>query len=216
MNVKLNDTPVQAQRVFCVGMNYSEHISELGSKTPDAPVIFMKPSHSLVPEGQGVRFPIHGKELHFETELVILIGKEGRVESESNALSFIKGLTLGFDLTMRDCQNQLKKAGHPWELSKAFDDSAPLGNFVEYNNSMDIHNIEFSGKVNDQLRQQGNSSQMIFPVENIIFYIGQIWKLLPGDIIFTGTPPGVGPLKKSDKISAYSSSLQIQCSWEFI
>jgi 5-carboxymethyl-2-hydroxymuconate isomerase len=156
-------------------MNYTEHIRELDGRTPGRPVIFMKPATSIVLPGRKMKFPEHGNDLHFETELVLLIGREGYVKSESEAPQFISGFSVGFDLTLRDLQKDLKKDGLPWEIAKAFDTSAPVGNFVEYDNKIDIHNIEFSGFVNGELRQKGNSSQMIFPVEKLIYSIGSIF-----------------------------------------
>jgi 2-keto-4-pentenoate hydratase/2-oxohepta-3-ene-1,7-dioic acid hydratase in catechol pathway len=215
VELSLNKTKFTARRIFCVGMNYSDHIKELNSKMPQKPVIFMKPPTSLVPLGNKIKFPEHGSELHFETEIVLLIGKEGNVKSQEEALSFISGISLGFDLTLRDLQTQIKKDGHPWEICKSFDDSAPIGEFIPITPAMEIHSIEFSGKVNGQTRQTGNSSQMIFSPEKIIHYIGSIWKLLPGDLIYTGTPPGVGLLKKADQISAHSHIFKHEFEWEF-
>jgi 2-keto-4-pentenoate hydratase/2-oxohepta-3-ene-1,7-dioic acid hydratase in catechol pathway len=215
MDVKLNGKSIRAQRVFCIGMNYAEHVHELKGKTPDQPVVFMKPAQSIAPVGKELDFPVHGNDLHYETELVILIGQSGHVKNETDSLSFISGVTLGFDLTMRDLQGNLKKTGHPWEISKAFEDSAPLGDFVEYDSSIDIHSIEFTGCVNNEVRQRGNSAQMIFPVEKLVHHIGSVWKFIPGDIIFTGTPPGVGSLKKSDIISARCATLSLDFSWKF-
>jgi len=215
MHVRFLSKSLPVGRVFCIGMNYAEHIRELGSNTPDQPVVFMKPPQSIALSGKELNFPVHGKNLHFETELVLYIGKSGHVKTEAESLSFIKGLTVGFDLTLRDLQGELKKSGRPWEISKAFEDSAPLGDFVEYNSSIDIHAIDFAGYVNGQMRQQGNSSQMMFPVEKIVHYIGSIWKFIPGDIIFTGTPPGVGPLNKVDRISARCPTLSLDFAWKF-
>lgn len=215
MNVKLDGQSIPAQRVFCIGMNYTEHVQELNSKTPDQPVVFMKPAQSIAPTGKELIFPEHGNDLHYETELVILIGRSGHVKNEIEALSFIQGLTIGFDLTMRDLQGKLKKAGHPWELSKSFENSAPLGNFIHFNSSIDIHNIRFEGSINNEIRQKGNSAEMIFPIEKLIHYIGSVWKFIPGDIIFTGTPPGVGSLSKTDVISAHSQTLSLDFTWKF-
>jgi len=215
MNLKLGEKSIPAQRVFCVGMNYTEHIQELSGKIPNQPVIFMKPAHSIALPGKKLRFPDHGQDLNYETELVLLIGRQGRVSSPSEAISFIQGITLGFDLTLRDIQKKLKQDGHPWELSKSFEDSAAIGNFIEFHSSINLESIEFEGYVNDELRQKGNTSQMIFPVENLVHYIGSVWEFIPGDVIFTGTPPGVGSLKKSERIRARSSGLSLDFSWEF-
>lgn len=219
MVIILNGHKLNTRRIFCVGMNYMDHIKELDSKKPSNPVIFMKPDSCLVAPGKKLRFPSHGSNLHFESELVVLIGKKGRAESKEKALEFIAGLGVGFDLTLRDVQNNLKNAGHPWEVCKAFDDSSPIGGFVPYNKEMNLENIEFSGYVNGHLKQAGNSGQMIYPIRDLIVYLSTIWTLAPGDLIYTGTPPGVGPLKKSDRISLSSplfSTQKVQeFSWDF-
>ncbi|MDH4199537.1 MAG: fumarylacetoacetate hydrolase family protein [Spirochaetia bacterium] len=215
MEIVLHGKSATVQRIFCVGMNYLDHVKELNNKIPEKPVIFMKPASSLIASGKNPRFPSHGSNLHYETELVLLIGKGGHVKQESDAIRFISGLTIGFDLTLRDLQNNLRQNGHPWEISKAFDDSAPIGNFLEFKSGVDLNNIEFSGFVNGEMRQKGNSSEMIFPIEKLVSCIGSIWDFLPGDIIFTGTPPGVGILKKGDTFSARFSLSNEEFSWQF-
>lgn len=149
--------------------------------------------------------PRHGSLLHHEVEVVLLIGRGGQDVPEADALSHIAGITLGIDLTLRDVQGQLKKSGLPWELSKAFEQSAPLGHFKTYDtNSIDLENLPFTCSVNDDLRQQGNTRDMLFPVRNLIHRLSGWWTLRPGDIIFTGTPSGVGPLKAGDQVDIES------------
>ena len=167
---------------------------------PTKPVVFIKPATCLVKPGEPIHFPKHGKELHHEVEIVVKVGKEGRVKSEKEASSFISALSVGLDLTLRDVQDEMKKKGLPWEIAKAFDQSAPLGNFIPYNGTMDLKNISFSCKVNGIERQQGNSGKMIFSIERLLVELSQIWLLYPGDLIYTGTPSGVGPLKIGDAI----------------
>ena len=193
------------QRIFCIGKNYDEHVKELGSTAPEEPVVFMKPVCSIVAPGETLSMPRHGSLLHHEVEVVLLIGRGGQDVPEADALSHIAGITLGIDLTLRDVQGQLKKSGLPLELSKAFEQSAPLGHFKTYDtNSIDLENLPFTCSVNDDLRQQGNTRDMLFPVRNLIHRLSGWWTLRPGDIIFTGTPSGVGPLKAGDQVDIES------------
>jgi len=194
------------QRIFCIGKNYDEHVKELGSTAPEEPVVFMKPVCNIVAPGETLSMPRHGSLLHHEVEVVLLIGRGGQDVPEADALTYISGITLGLDLTLRDVQGRLKKLGLPWELSKAFEQSAPLGYFKTYDpNSIDLENFSFTCSVNGGLRQQGNTRDMLFPVRNLIHRLSGWWTLRPGDIIFTGTPSGVGPLKQGDQVGIESS-----------
>jgi len=207
MKVYLGKKSLEARRVFCIGRNYADHIKELSDQVPEKPVIFMKPESSLVPEGDEISFPTHGKEFHYETELVLLIGKEGKPATVKKALDYVAGISLGFDLTMRDVQRYLLPKGLPWELCKAFDQSAPIGKFIEKEKIKDLNKIEFFGKVNDKVVQHGSSSQMINSFETLVYEISQAWKLLPGDLIYTGTPSGIGPVNHGDQITAESDEI---------
>lgn len=206
MELSLNNPSFIPNRIFCIGKNYGEHIKELGGEQPpEEPVVFMKPVTSIVAPSQSLSFPPYGNELHHEVEVVLLIGKEGKNISEANALSHISGVTLGLDLTLRDVQKKLKKAGLPWELSKSFEQSAPVGLFKEYNQgNIDLENLPFSCSVNGTLRQKGNTREMIFPVQKLIRILSGWWTLRPGDIIFTGTPAGVASLNPGDEIEVES------------
>ncbi len=205
----------EASRIFCVGKNYRKHIQELQDEDPDQPVIFMKPVSCIVRPEEKIKFPTHGTCLHHEVELVVLVGWGGKNISASHARSHIAGLSLGLDLTLRDVQSSLKKKGLPWEIAKAFDQSAPLGEFVALKNSIDLDAIAFSCEVNGELRQQGNSGQMIYSITKIIQFLSGIWELLPGDIIYTGTPSGVGPLGSGDTIKVFSDGIG-EYSWELL
>jgi len=194
------------QRIFCIGKNYDEHVKELGSTVSEEPVVFMKPVCNIVAPGKILSIPRHGSLLHHEVEVVLLIGRGGQDVPEADALSYIAGITLGLDLTLRDVQGRLKKSGLPWELSKAFEQSAPLGYFKTYDsNSIDLENLSFTCSVNGDFRQQGNTRDMLFPVRNLIHRLSGWWTLRPGDMIFTGTPSGVGPLKQGDQVDIESS-----------
>jgi len=202
-------------RVFCIGRNYAEHVQELSNTIPEKPVIFIKPATCLVKPGEKIHFPKHGKELHHEVEIIVKIGSEGRVAREEEALSFVSAVTVGLDLTLRDVQADLKKKGLPWEIAKAFDQSAPIGSFVPYNKSIDLNNISFGCKVNGIERQRGNSRDMIFSIPRLLVELSKIWMLRPGDLLFTGTPSGVGPLKVGDSIEI-KSNLTGSFSWSIV
>ena len=194
-------------RLFCIGRNYVAHARELSSKLPSAPVVFMKPGTCLVAPGEPVRFPAHGTELHHEVELVVRIGKQGKNIQPKQALSCISAWSVGLDLTLRDVQDMLKDRGLPWEVSKAFDQSAPVGEFVPYNDQVDLQSIGLECRVNGQIRQQGNTRDMIFPVPQLISHLSCIWTLFPGDLIYTGTPAGVGPLLPGETIEITGDSI---------
>jgi 5-carboxymethyl-2-hydroxymuconate isomerase len=215
MKISLGKKNYEARRVFCIGRNYSDHIKELHDEIPEKPVIFMKPETSLVPEGEQIKFPLHGRDFHYETELVVLIGKEGRPDTPKKAMEYIAGISLGFDLTMRDVQRYLLPKGLPWELSKSFDQSAPIGRFVEKERIRDLNAIEFFGKVNGEVKQHGFTRDMINGFDVLVFEISRAWKLLPGDLIYTGTPSGIGPLKHGDQIIAESDQIG-SFSWKLI
>lgn len=187
-------------RIFCVGRNYVAHAKELNNAVPEAPVIFMKPLSSLVEEGQFIPYPTHGKILEQEAELVVQIGKKGKPASLEEARTFVSAFTLGLDLTLRDLQTSLKQKGLPWEISKAFDGSATLGNWISASTIMDWQNINFRCYVNDNLRQEGYVKEMLFSIPEIILFISNIWSFIPGDMIYTGTPAGVGAIHPGDLI----------------
>jgi acylpyruvate hydrolase len=213
LEFQIEGRAIPAARIFCVGKNYRKHIQELEDEAPDQPVIFMKPASCLVSPQEDIKLPTHGTCLHHEVELVVLIGRGGKNISTSNARSHIAGLSLGLDLTLRDVQSALKKKGLPWEIAKAFDQSAPLGEIVPLNNSIHLGDISFSCAVNGERRQQGNSGQMIYSIPKIIQYLSGIWELLPGDLIYTGTPSGVGPLSSGDAITIVSEGIG-EFTWE--
>ena len=206
MNSFVHHKTIKPNRIFCIGKNYDKHIKELGGKqVPDEPVVFMKPLCSIVAPGN-ICPPPYGNELHHEVEVVLLIGKGGNNIPESQALTHISDITLGLDLTLRDIQKKLKLKGLPWERAKSFEESAPLGIFKKYQD-MDLGNLPFSCFVNDDLRQEGNTGEMIFPVAKLIHILSGWWTLKPGDIIYTGTPAGVGPLQPGDRIVAESPKI---------
>ncbi|MBW1772861.1 MAG: fumarylacetoacetate hydrolase family protein [Deltaproteobacteria bacterium] len=212
MLISVEGDQYEALRVFCIGRNYAAHIEELKSERLEAPTMFSKPPTSLVPPGTDIRMPVHGNDLQHEAEVVVLIGKEGAPKDQEEATGFIRALSLGLDMTLRDVQRVQKEKGLPWEIAKSFDQSAPIGTFSPYNDTFDLGNIPFSCHVNGELRQQGNTGDMIFPIPAQVLGVSRIWRLLPGDLIYTGTPAGVGSLKPGDTISV-ESELMGPFSW---
>jgi 2-keto-4-pentenoate hydratase/2-oxohepta-3-ene-1,7-dioic acid hydratase in catechol pathway len=194
-------------RIFCIGRNYAEHVREFNNPMPKKPVIFMKPYSCLVLPGETIRFPSHGKELHHETEVVVAIGREVKPLTENDAEAFIQSLTLGLDLTLRDVQREMKTKGLPWELAKSFDQSAPLGEMVPYREPLRFDAIQFACYVNGDKRQEGRTWDMIFPIPRLIMEVAGVWVLRPGDLIFTGTPAGIGPLQPGDRVEISSPQL---------
>jgi 2-keto-4-pentenoate hydratase/2-oxohepta-3-ene-1,7-dioic acid hydratase in catechol pathway len=202
-------------RIFCFGLNYLDHIRELSNTPPEKPVIFMKPATCLVLPGEKIRYPKHGKELNHEVEIVIKIGRKGKARTEKEALSFIDSITVGLDLTLRDVQNKLREKGQPWEIAKAFDHSAPIGDFIPYNESIDLNNISFGCKVNGEQRQKRNTGNLIFSIGKLLVELSKIWTLYPGDLMYTGTPSGVGLLNIGDTIEV-ESELIGSFSWSIV
>jgi 2-keto-4-pentenoate hydratase/2-oxohepta-3-ene-1,7-dioic acid hydratase in catechol pathway len=194
-------------RIFCIGRNYAEHVRELSNVVPQKPVVFMKPGSCLVGSGETIRFPKHGHDLQHEVEVVIRIGKPGRIETKEDALSWIDAVTIGLDLTLRDVQDELKKRGLPWEKSKAFDQSAPIGEFVPCDGTIDLNNLSFTCRVNGVERQRGSTRDMIFSFETLLVEVSAIWSLRPGDLIFTGTPSGVGALAVGDTVEIHGERI---------
>ena len=196
------------ERIFCVGRNYAEHAKELGNLMPapsSTPIIFMKPVTSLV-QGDTLVLPKDLGAVHHEMELVLQLGRGGSAIPESAALAHVAAASLGLDLTLRDEQARLKQAGSPWELAKAFDGAAALGSFTSAG-GLDLQALDMRCTVNGVLRQQGNTRDMLYPVATIISFLSRRWRLLPGDLIYTGTPAGVGPLVPGDRIEISSPAL---------
>lgn len=195
-------------KIFCIGRNYSEHAKELGNAVPENPVVFSKPDTALLKNGEPFYLPEFSKDVHHEIELVIRINKVGKNIQEKFAQNYFNEIGLGVDFTARDLQAQLKAKGLPWELAKGFDGSAPLGDFFSIE-GLDLNNINFGLKKNDVWVQQGNSRDMIFSFAQIISFISSYFTLKVGDLIYTGTPAGVGPVKIGDKLVGYVGDKQM-------
>jgi len=191
-------------KILCIGRNYAEHIAELQNETPDAPVIFAKPDTALLQRNQPFFYPDFSQDIHHEIELVLRISKNGKNIDEKFAHTYFDAIGLGIDFTARDLQSKLKSKGLPWELAKGFDGSAPLSTtFKPVSDFTDLANINFRLEVNGEVRQQGNSSLMLHPFAAIIAYISRFITLKMGDLIFTGTPSGVGPVQIGDQLTGY-------------
>lgn len=190
-------------KIICIGRNYVDHAKELNNPVPSKPVFFMKPDTALIQKHNPFFYPEFSNDIHYETELVLKICKNGKHIDEKFAHKYYNQIGIGIDLTARDLQNECKKKGLPWEIAKAFDNSAPLGEFLAVSDFNDLDNIKFSLKINGEIRQNGNSGDMIFSFAKIIAYLSQFITLKIGDLIFTGTPAGVGPIKIGDHFEAF-------------
>jgi len=213
-SITVGERVIKPCRIFCIGKNYTEHIRELDdfdstlqSKNEKQPVVFMKPTTSIVSPGESIHVPSYGNVLHHEVEVVVLLKGGGKNILIEDSLSCVAGVTLGLDLTLRDVQVEVKKKGHPWELSKSFDHSSPLGLMRPYDDSFDLFDIPFACFVNEEKRQEGNTKDMLFSIPKIISFLSTVWKLMPGDLIYTGTPSGIGVIKSRDEISLNSPIL---------
>ena len=190
-------------KIICIGRNYFAHVAELDRELPAEPLFFMKPASALLLPHNPFFYPDFSHEIHYETELVIRISKPGRSIEKKFAQRYYDAITVGIDFTARDLQRQCIKKGHPWEIAKAFDSSAPVGEFKKINELENPNNISFGMKLNDQWVQQGQSSDMIFDFDDIVSYVSRFVTLEEGDYIFTGTPSGVGEVHVGDKLELF-------------
>ena len=190
-------------KIICIGRNYADHAKELGNEIPEEPVIFMKPKSALLQTHTPFYYPEFTNELHYECELVLRVSKNGKYIQERHASNYYNGITVGIDFTARDIQEECKKKGLPWEKAKAFDNSAAVGKFIDITPEFKKNNVNFSLKMNKEEVQKGNSGQMIFNFESIIAHISNYFSLNIGDLIFTGTPAGVGECVVGDELEAF-------------
>ncbi|MGG9960603.1 fumarylacetoacetate hydrolase family protein [Ferruginibacter sp. SUN106] len=190
-------------KIICVGRNYADHAKELGNDIPEEPVIFMKPKSALLQSHTPFYYPEFSNELHYECELVLRVCKNGKYIQERHASNYYNGITVGIDFTARDIQDELKKKGLPWEKAKAFDNSAAVGKFIDVTPAMNRKNIGFTFFKNKELVQTGNSGNMIFSIDSLISHISNYFSLNIGDLIFTGTPAGVGECVVGDVLEAF-------------
>lgn len=182
-------------KIVCVGRNYAEHARELKNPVPSEPILFIKPSTSATSIEKSIQVPFSRGDVHFETELALLIGRPLQEASPRQAEQAIVGLGLALDLTLRELQSSLKEKGHPWEIAKGFDGACPLSPFIKLDRVPNWEDMNFSLEIDGVLRQQGNTAEMLFPVPHLLAEMSRHFTLEPGDIVLTGTPAGVGVLK---------------------
>jgi acylpyruvate hydrolase len=191
-------------RIFAIGRNYVEHIEELKNEKPSDPVIFTKPDTAILRNNSPFYYPDFSKDVHHEVELVLRICREGKNIEEKFAHKYYDAIGVGIDFTARDVQQKLKEKGLPWDIAKGFNGSAPISDkFIPVGEFKDVKNINFSLKVDGEFKQQGNTSLMLFNFDYIILYLSKFFTLKTGDLIFTGTPKGVSPVKVGNVLSAY-------------
>jgi len=190
-------------KIFCVGRNYVGHASELDNEIPDEPIIFMKPKSALLQPHTPFYYPEFTNELHYECELVLRISKNGKYIQEKFASKYYDAVTVGIDFTARDIQNQLKEKGLPWEKAKAWDNSAAIGKWILLTNIKNKKDINFCLYKNKELVQQSNSNMMIHNFDNIVSYISNFFSVNIGDLVFTGTPAGVGEIVVGDEMEGF-------------
>jgi len=189
-------------KIICIGRNYAEHAKELGNEIPQSPVIFMKPDTAILKKGSDFYIPEFSNDIHYELEVVLKISKGGKYIQPENAANHYDEIGLGIDFTARDLQSKLKEKGLPWELAKGFDGSAVVSDFYK-KEDFDLKNLNFSLLKNSEKVQDGNTSMMIFSPDKMIEFVSQYFTLRVGDLIFTGTPKGVGKVAENDILEAF-------------
>ncbi|TCD03856.1 fumarylacetoacetate hydrolase family protein [Pedobacter psychroterrae] len=196
-------------KIIAIGRNYAAHAKELNNPVPDKPVIFLKPDTAVLKDDKPFYIPEFSSEIHYELEVVLKICKEGKHISEKFAANYYDEIGLGIDFTARDIQNIHKEQGLPWELAKAFDHSAAISKFIPKTEFTDIKDLDFELKINGESRQIGNTKNLLFSFEQIIAFVSQYITLKKGDLIFTGTPEGVGKINKTDRLAAWLENRQL-------
>lgn len=215
VKIRNSSREIEIGKIVCVGRNYAEHAMELGNEVPEKPVIFLKPASSVIFSGEKITYPSFSHDMHHETELVLLIGKKIKNGSEKESEEAIEGYGVGLDMTLRDIQSELKKKSHPWTIAKCFDTSAVLSDFVL---KKDVHitlEEEITLTINGEIRQREKLNMMLFKPVKIVQYISSLMTLDAGDLIYTGTPKGVGKVEKGDKLHAKISGIaELECTVE--
>ena len=192
-------------KLICIGRNYVKHIEELGNEKSESPIIFLKPDSALIENNDPFYYPNFSSEIHYEVEILVKIKKVGKSIPVNFAHKYYDRIGLGIDLTARDLQNKAKTKGLPWDLAKGFNGSAPISHFIP-KDPFNVQNLNFSLKLNGNTVQSSNTSLMLWPIDEIIAYVSQYMTLKKGDILFTGTPEGVGPIKIGDRLEGYIES----------
>ncbi|MEY3678421.1 MAG: hypothetical protein RI924_562 [Bacteroidota bacterium] len=190
-------------KIICIGRNYAEHAKELNNPVPTVPVIFMKPDTAILKDNKPFYHPEFSKDIHYELEIVLKVSKEGKHIAEKFAHKYYDEIGLGIDFTARDIQQKHKEKGLPWELAKSFDHSAPISHFIPKDQFKDLYQLNFHLELNGQTVQKGNTSDLLFQFEKLIAFVSQYITLKKGDLIFTGTPEGVGKVNIGDHLAGY-------------
>ncbi|WP_149206441.1 fumarylacetoacetate hydrolase family protein [Flavobacterium johnsoniae] len=190
-------------KIICIGRNYTNHIEELKNERPDEPVVFMKPDSAVLLKQHPFVIPEFSEEVHHELEIIVKINKVGKYIESKFAHKYYDDISVGIDFTARDLQDKLKAKGLPWEKAKAFDGSAVIGDFLSKSDFVSLENLTFELKKNSEIVQKGNTSLMLWKIDELISYVSQFFTLKIGDIIFTGTPAGVGPVKPNDVLEGF-------------
>jgi 2-keto-4-pentenoate hydratase/2-oxohepta-3-ene-1,7-dioic acid hydratase in catechol pathway len=196
-------------KVIAIGRNYAAHAKELNNAVPTKPIIFLKPDTAVLKDNKPFYIPDFSSDIHYELEVVLKICKEGKHISEKFANTYYEEIGLGIDFTARDIQSEHKEKGLPWELAKAFDNSAVISNFIPKNTFKDLQQLQFELQINKETRQNGNTQNVLFSFEKIIAFVSQYFTLKKGDLIFTGTPEGVGQIKQGDHLEAWLEGHQL-------
>ena len=196
-------------KIIAVGRNYVEHIQELNNEQPEEPVIFLKPETAIPLKNEPFFYPEFSKDVHYEVEILVKISRTGKNIEEKFANKYYDEIGIGIDFTARDVQSRLKAKGLPWELAKAFNGSAPISGFVPKTDYPDLQNLNFGLAVNGETRQRGNTSLMLYKIDYLISFVSRYFLLQQGDILFTGTPKGVGPVHPGDQLTAYIEDKQL-------
>lgn len=207
VHFKGNGSSLPVGKILCLGRNYAEHAKEMQTSIPEVPVVFLKPATAIIHDGGKVVLPSISNDVHHEVEMVVVIGKNARNIDISKAYDCVAGYAVGLDMTLRDVQSEAKKKGLPWTVAKGFDTSAPISDAVESASIANPHELDITLRVNDKTRQSANTAKMIFRVDFLVSYLSSIFTLEPGDLIFTGTPEGVGPVHAGDVLEAELESV---------
>lgn len=207
LRIQGSDIRLRPGKLVCVGRNYADHAKEMNSSVPDTPMLFLKPASALVGDGGCVELPPESNDVHHEVELVAVIGRRTRRVSPHEALASVCGLAVGLDMTARDLQQAAKEVGHPWSVAKGFDTFAPLGPVTAVSGADFPLNMSITLSVNGSLRQSGHTTDMIFDLATMIAYASSIFTLEPGDLIYTGTPSGVGAVRDGDQLEARAGNM---------
>ncbi|PSQ83370.1 MAG: isomerase/hydrolase [Bacteroidetes bacterium QH_2_63_10] len=209
MKIALPDPPkpVHVGKLLCIGRNYADHAAEMEREVPDEPMVFLKPASALIRTEGTVRLPPQSREVHHEVELVAVLGKKGKHIPRTDALDHVAAYAVGVDMTARDLQTKAKEKRHPWSVAKGFDTFAPLGPLTPTAAIEDPQDLIIRLSVNGKIRQEASTERLIFPVQELVHYCSQIFTLMPGDLLYTGTPSGVGPVEDGDELEASATGI---------